>query len=234
MQELADSIRANGIIQPLIVRRSQDGKLQLIAGERRLRAAKMAGLKQVPVVIRMSTDKESLEMALIENVQREDLNCVDIALSYYQLIEDFRLTQEELAKRVGKERSNVANHLRLLRLPDEIIQDLRDARLSFGHGRAILALEDSLQRIQVKNQIIEKKLSVRETERLIGELLSAEKKEQRAKRQSPPNSMQELSDRLARAYGTKVKIAGDEHRGKIQIEFFSREDLDRIVEQMLR
>lgn len=234
LEELAESIRANGIIQPLITRRGEDGKLLLIAGERRLRAAKLAGLKQVPVVIRKSSDKEALELALIENVQREDLNCVDIALSYFQLAEDFQLTQEEIAKRVGKDRVSVANHLRILKLPENLIQDLRDEKLTFGHGRALLACTDPLRRMEIRNLIVEKNLSVREAERLVSEslLASGEKKEKPRRNEDP--ELRTFADRLGRALGTKVKTKGDQYRGAIQIEYFSKEDLERISDQLLR
>ncbi len=238
LEELAASIRANGIIQPLVVRRGDDGKLHLIAGERRLRASKLAGLKQVPIVLRKSSDREALEIALIENVQREDLNCVDIALSYFQLMEDFQLTQEELAGRVGKDRVSIANHLRLLKLPEQIIDDLRSARLSFGHGRALLALSDPLKRIELRNAIIEKHLSVRETERLISELLSdsgGKRKPKSEKRnQAPVAELNEFSERLARALGSRVAVRGDKFKGVIEIQYFSAEDLERIGEQLLR
>jgi ParB family transcriptional regulator, chromosome partitioning protein len=235
--ELSDSIKANGIIQPLITRRGEDGKLLLIAGERRLRAAKLAGLKQVPVVIRKSTDKEALELALIENVQREDLNCVDIALSYFQLSEDFKLTQEEVAKRVGKDRVSVANHLRLLKLPESIIQDLRDGKLSFGHGRALLSLSEPLKRLEVRNLIVEKQLSVRETERIIAEALVSDgtsRAKKPRKEENMPSEIKAFTERLGRALGTRVKTKGDQYRGSIVIEYFSKEDLDRISEQLMR
>lgn len=234
LEELAESIRANGIIQPLITRRGDDGKLLLIAGERRLRAAKLAGLKQVPVVIRKSTDKEALELALIENVQREDLNCVDIALSYFQLAEDFQLTQEEIAKRVGKDRVSVSNHMRILKLPESIIQDLREEKLTYGHGRALLSLSDPLKRMELRNRIVEKQLSVRETERLVAEALvqGGESKVKPRKNEIP--ELKTFTERLGRALGTKVKSKGDQYRGSIQIEYFSKEDLERISEQLLR
>lgn len=236
LQELAESIRANGIIQPLITRRGEDGKLHLIAGERRLRAAKIAGLKQVPVVIRKTSDKEALELALIENIQREDLNCVDVALSYFQLSEDFHLTQEEIAKRVGKDRVSVANHLRLLKLPDSIIQDLRDSKLTFGHGRSLLSITDPLKRMELRNLIVEKQLSVRETERLVADYLTqsgAEPKNKKKEKNVNPE-LQSFSERLGRVLGTRVKAKGDQFRGTIVIDYFSKEDLERISEQLLR
>lgn len=235
--ELSESIKANGIIQPLITRRGDDGKLHLIAGERRLRAAKLAGLKQVPVVIRKSSDKEALELALIENIQREDLNCVDIALSYFQLSEDFQLTQEEVAKRVGKDRVSVANHLRLLKLPESIIQDLRASKLTFGHGRALLSVTDPLKRLEIRNLIVEKQLSVRETERIIAEVLindGTAKERKRKKGEDMPAEIRTFTERLGRALGTRVKTKGDQYRGSIVIDYFSKDDLERISEQLLR
>lgn len=235
LAELSESIKANGIIQPLIVRRGDDGKYSLIAGERRLRAAKLAGVKQVPVVIRKSSDKEALELALIENIQREDLNCVDVALSYFQLVEDFRLTQEEVAQRVGKDRASVANHLRLLKLPEAIIQDLRAGKLSFGHGRALLSIADPVKRIELRNRIIENQLSVRETERIVAELLVQPGSEQAQKKEKTiPEELRSFSERLGRALGTRVKTKGDQYRGSIVIEYFSKEDLERISGQLMR
>jgi len=236
LEDLAASIRANGIIQPLIVRRGDDGRLHLIAGERRLRAAKLAGLKQVPVVIRKSTDKEALELALIENLQREDLNCIDIALSYFQLMEDFHLTQDELGVRVGKDRSSVANHLRLLKLQEEIINELRAGKLHFGHGRALLAIPDPIKRMEIKNKILTQSLSVRDTERLIATVISGTEpiKKQRRGAAEVDAQVSELTERLARALGAKVSIKGGAHRGSIVIEYFSRDDLSRLTEQLLR
>jgi ParB family transcriptional regulator, chromosome partitioning protein len=234
LEELAASIKANGIIQPLIVRKGEDGKLHLIAGERRLRASKMAGLKQVPVVVRKSTDKEALELALIENLQREDLNCIDIALSYFQLIEDFHLTQDEVATRVGRDRASVANHLRLLKLQEEIINDLRQGKLSFGHGRALLAIADPMARVQVKNKIIEQSLSVRDAERLIASIISGTEEPVRKQKSEKEEQVKGFEERLARALGAKVAMKGSSHRGSIVIQYFSREDLDRLTEQLLR
>lgn len=239
LAEMADSIRTHGVIQPLVVSRGEDGRLHLVAGERRLRASKLAGLKQVPVVIRKTTDKERLELALIENVQREDLNCVEVALSYFQLSEDFRLTQEEIAKRVGKDRVSVANHLRILKLPDAILDDLRKGALTFGHGRALLSVGDPAKRIELRNRIVEKHLSVRETERLVAELISETAGSEGEEKARPDNDkatleLKEFSDRLGRALGTRVKTKGDKYRGCIVIDYFSKEDLDRISLQLLR
>lgn len=234
--ELSESIAAHGVIQPLIVRRAEDGKLHLIAGERRLRASKLAGLKQVPIVIRKTSDKERLELALIENIQREDLNCVEIALSYFQLSEDFRLTQEEIAKRVGKDRVSVANHLRILKLPESILGDLRKGAITFGHGRALLSVADPVKRMEIRNRIVEKQLSVRETERIVAETLMDAPASPQEEKAEPPHKkeLKDFSERLGRALGTRVKTKGDKYRGSIVIEYFSQEDLDRISLQLLR
>lgn len=235
LKDLSLSIQANGIIQPLIVRR-EPGKsqLQLIAGERRLKAAKLAGLKQVPVVVRQSSDRESLEIALVENVQRENLNCIEIALSYFQLMEDFQFTQEQVAKRVGKDRSSIANHVRLLKLPEEIIEDLRTGKLSFGHGKALLALGDHMQKIGVRNRIFKENLSVRDTEQLVADFLSNKKGERRQKYLKKDEAMQSLSDRIGRVLGSKVILKGKPDKGTIVIKYFSRKDLDRLSERLLK
>lgn len=235
LRDLADSIIANGIIQPLIVRRLDDGKYHLIAGERRLRASKIAGLQQVPVVVRKSSDKESLEIALVENIQREDLNCVDIALSYFQLSEDFHLTQEEIAKRVGKDRASVSNFLRLLKLPESMIDDLRQERLSLGHGKVLLSISDPVKRLEVRNRIIEKNLSVRDTEEYVNELARKTGQSlQKNKKKELPLELKHFSERLGRSLGTRVKAKGDQYKGSIVIDYFSKEDLERISEQLLR
>ncbi len=237
IQELAESIKSSGIIQPLVVRKVRDG-FELIAGERRLRAAKAAGLKQVPIVIRRSTDKEALELALIENIQRQDLNCVDEALAYFQLIEEFSLKQEEVADRVGKDRATVANYLRLLRLPETILEDLKTQALSFGHGKALLGLDDADLRLRARKQILEKKLSVRETESLV-DLLKNEKKESQSSSSSSKPTPEPYAERLihlsrelARHWSTQVEIKGSDKRGKILIHYSSRQELDRILEGM--
>lgn len=240
LEELAQSIRSNGIIQPLVVRKTPQGQYQLIAGERRLRAAKLAGLKQVPVVIRRSTDREALELALIENIQRQDLNCIDEALAYFQLIQDFSLTQEEVAQRLGKERATVANHLRLLRLPDAIIDDLKRQILTFGHGKALLSLEDTDQRLRVRAQIIEKHLSVRETENLVHQLKEGTVIDPEAASPSASKKpltqvqarFQTICQDLTRYWSARVEVKGSEKRGKITIHYGSRQELDRLLEAM--
>jgi ParB family chromosome partitioning protein len=237
--ELCESIKTSGIIQPLLVRKDAAGEYQLIAGERRLRAAKLAGLKQVPVVIRKTTDREALELALIENIQRQNLNCIDEALAYFQLTQEFSLTQEEVAQRVGKERATVANHMRLLRLPEAIIDDLRLQILSFGHGKVILGLDDNDARLRLRAEIVERHLSVREAEAIV-ERMKAEAAGApvlaAVEGAHPPTPVQArfqaLSQELTRHWSAKVEIKGSERRGKITIHYGSRQELDRLLEAM--
>jgi ParB family transcriptional regulator, chromosome partitioning protein len=235
LEELAQSIRSNGIIQPLVVRKGPNGAYQLIAGERRLRAAKRAGLKQVPIVIRRSTDREALELALVENIQRQDLGCVDEALAYQQLMEDFSLTQEEVAQRVGKDRATVANYVRLLKLPQQILDDLKTGILTFGHGKALLGLEDSGQRLLARAEVIEKRLSVRDTEALVDRIKQGTPAPQAAQ-ESPKSALltrlASLATELTRSWSTRVELKGSERRGKILIHYTSRQELDRILESL--
>lgn len=237
--ELAQSIEANGIIQPLVVRKAQNG-YQLIAGERRLRAARLLGIRQVPVVIRKSTDKESLEVALVENIQRENLNCVDEALAYFQLMQDFTLTQEEVAARVGKDRATVANYLRLLRLPEAIIDDLKRSILSFGHGKALLSLDDVDNRLRARAIIVEKRLSVRDAEALIEHMKKTEAEaagadapivaEQEVGQAPGRARLTNLAHELSRQFGSRVDVKGNEKRGKIQIYYANKQDLERVLQ----
>ncbi len=239
LAELAQSIRANGVIQPLVVRRTSDG-YQLIAGERRLRASKIAGLKQVPVVVRRSTDKEALEMALVENIQRENLNCIDEALAYQQLMDEFQLTQEEAALRVGKERASVANYLRLLRLPEAIIDDLKKGALSFGHGKALLMIEDQDSRLELRKRIIETKLSVRQAEAEAQALKqkaagpAGQTVEEAALAQQDPvqQRLASLSQDLTRRWSAKIEVKGSRKKGKILIHYDGAEQLERILAAM--
>jgi ParB family chromosome partitioning protein len=235
IQELAESIKANGLIQPLIVRKGDTG-YQLIAGERRMRAAKLAGLKHVPVVIRRSTDRESLEVALVENIQRQDLNCVDEALAYQQLMQDFSLTQEDVAKRVGKERATVANCLRLLRLQEPILSALKMETLSLGHAKVLLGVEDLSLRLQVFQKILQEHLSVRETEKLIQELSAptgglTEKPKLTNNGQMTPTKerLSNLSLDLTRHIGARTEIKGSERRGKVILHYTNRQDLEKII-----
>lgn len=239
LEDLSHSVIANGIIQPLVVRKNSSGGYQLIAGERRLRAAKLAGLKQVPVVIRKSTDREALELALVENVQRQDLNCVDEALAYSQLLQDFSLTQDEVARRVGKDRATVANHLRLLKLPDVIINDLKQQKLSFGHGKVLLGLEETEHRLRLREEILQNQLSVREAEVRADSLKTDKNQIDKDEAPSPMEVQSPLKSRLAnlsqdltRQWSARIEVKGSERRGKIVVHYTSRQELDRLIEAM--
>jgi len=236
LQELAQSIRENGLIQPLIVRKNGDN-YELIAGERRLRASKIAGLKTVPIVMRKSTDREALELAIVENIQREDLNCVDEGLAYFQLMQEFQLSQEELAKRMGKERATIANALRILKLSDFILGQLKKGNLSRGHAKALLSVEDIAERDTLAKEILEKSLSVRQAEKTAQEkkaVTSPKKAEPNKKTAAAAFSPENLriTQLLTRKYMTKVDIKGDQS-GEIQIHFSSKEEMNRIVEILL-
>jgi ParB family chromosome partitioning protein len=236
LEELTQSIRANGVIQPLIVRKVGNA-YQLIAGERRLRAAKRAELKQVPIVIRKSTDRESLEIALIENIQRQDLNCIDEALAYLQLMQEFALTQEEVSTRVGKERATVANHLRLLKLPQPIQEDLKGEKLTFGHGKVLLSLDADELRMKLRAEILTQALSVRESERRAAEMKGEAPRPASAPHEEMPETplqkrLQQLSQDLTRCWSAKVDVQGNEKKGKIVIHYNSPVELERLLEAM--
>ncbi|MFA5516797.1 MAG: ParB/RepB/Spo0J family partition protein [Desulfuromonadales bacterium] len=227
LAELAASIREKGIIQPLVVR-LQDDHYQIIAGERRWRAAQKAGLRDVPVVIQDVSEDWALEMALIENIQREDLNPIEEAEAYRNLMDNFDLSQEEVGKRVGKERSTVANALRLLRLPEKVREDVVVARLSMGHARALLSLENEDDILEARSQLLQKKLSVRETEALVKKIRTFGVKP-KTKKDSDPQLVH-LAGELKRALGTQVKINQGSKGGKIEISYYSAQDLDRLLE----
>ena len=227
--ELAESIKQYGIIQPIIVSKKDD-YYQIIAGERRWRAAKKAGIKEVPVVVKDYSDREIAEISLIENIQREDLNPIEEALSYKQLIEEYHLTQEELAQRVSKSRTVMANAMRLLKLHKDVQKMLVNGDISAGHARALLALEDPKQQLQIAKEIKEKNLSVRETEDLIKTL---NEKKPSAKKKEKDDGMgfiyRDLEKKMTAALGTKVKIKRkDKGKGKIEISYFSEDELDRL------
>ena len=233
LESLADSIRAHGIVQPLLVRRRENG-YELIAGERRWRAAKLAGLSRVPIVVKEVPDESLLEIALIENIQRENLNPIEEAQAYKKLIENVGLTQEALASRVGRDRSYITNYLRLLRLPDDLQQLVKDGRLSTGHARTLLALtHPDLQR-RLARKIIDGGLSVRATEQLVHKATEEKVKVASAPHQIDPN-VRAAETKLRRALGTQVKIiqlSGD-GRGKVEISFFNSQDLDRIYNLLM-
>jgi ParB family chromosome partitioning protein len=226
-EELVESIRERGVLQPLLVRSTEEG-YQLIAGERRWRAAQMAGLQRVPVVIKESAEPESFELALIENIQRQDLNPVEEGEAYRRLREEFNLSQEDIAKKIGKDRSTVANMIRLLKLPEKLRNDLVEGVLSMGHARALLALPDSAAQLRARDSIVKKGLSVRETEKLIQSLLKRQKKPKVVVELD--SHMRAMIDQLIRHFGTKVTISRRGKRGRIEIEFYSDEDLQRILD----
>ncbi|MCX8119043.1 MAG: ParB/RepB/Spo0J family partition protein [Desulfobacterota bacterium] len=232
--ELAETIREKGILDPLTVRRVEGG-YELIAGERRWRAAQKAGLKEVPVIVREADDREVLELSLIENLQREDLNPIEEAEGFRELIETFGLSQEELSRRVGKDRTTITNALRLLKLPVDLQAHLIENRISAGHARALLSLEHADKQRELCRRILEKGLSVREAEALAKRWSEKPriKKGVDAKREELLAQLQSLQDSLRRHLGTKVTIQARGKRGRIWIDYYSLEELERIVETIL-
>jgi ParB family chromosome partitioning protein len=234
LQELADSIREKGVIQPILVEEADKGRYTIIAGERRYRAAKMAGLRSIPVIVKTLSPQEKVEIALIENIQREDLTPVEEALSYKRLADMGDLSQEEIAQKVGKSRSAVANSLRLLKLPEDMLESLDRGGITAGHARAILSvLNPSDQRVFFR-RIVEKGLSVRQAEQLASSLNHGSRAGQTqptatAERRKDPH-LQEVEQRLVEALGTKVKIVGTAAKGKVELFYFSQDDLDRLIE----
>ena len=233
MQELTDSIKANGILQPLTVRDLDDGKFELIAGERRLRSAREAGLETVPVyILSVEADVEMMEYALIENIQRVDLNPIEEAEGYAILCGKYNLDQEEIAKRVGKSRPAIANALRLLKLPPEIKSALKSGDISAGHARAILGVRKSLQMMTLYQKVIRSGLNVRQTEELVKNIAESSKELQKIQKSAPRNSeIVQIENNLISKFGTKVVIQKKRGgKGKIQIEFYSENDLQRILD----
>ena len=236
LTELADSIRANGVVQPLLVRR-HGNRFELIAGERRLRAAKMAGLEKVPVVIRDVPDEKLLEIALVENIQREDLNPIEEALAYRGLLEGVGLTQEVLAMRVGRDRSYITNYLRLLRLPDDVQRLVQDKLLSTGHARALLGIAEPSRQREIAGRIVKRELSVRETEQLVRRTAGKSRRPRAtagAAQSMDPNT-KALENKLRRELGTQVNIVQKQglDEGVLQIEFYSLNDLNRLTQRLL-
>ena len=232
LEQLAESIRTHGVLTPLLVRRNDRGQgFILIAGERRLRASGLAGLEDVPCWVREQIgSREQLELALVENIQREDLDPIETAESYHRLVNEFGLTQAEVARRVGKDRATVANAIRLLRLPMRALAEVRQGRVSAGHGKALLGLADEQQLLRILNEVIAKDLSVRATERLVASLVRP--KGARSRRPSP--AMQKLGDRLSRNLGSKVKVEprARGEKGRIVIEYLSKAELETLVQRL--
>ncbi len=232
LNELASSIKQLGIVQPLTVREKGDGTYQLIAGERRLRAAKIAGLKTVPAYIRTADDQSMLELALVENIQREDLDAIEVAISYQRLIDECQLTQEQLSDRVGKQRSTVANYLRLLKLPAEIQLGIRDNQLTMGHARTLINIKDIDQQIKVYYQVLEEELSVRKTEELVRQMQVEKLKDpaKATKKKQLNQDFEELSGHLSKVFSSEVVFRiNNKGKGKIVIPFEDSDDMERIL-----
>lgn len=234
LQDLANSIKEVGIIQPLTLRKVSENRYQIIAGERRFRASKLAGLEKVPAFIRESDDDRMLELALIENIQREDLDAIEISLSYQRLLDECQITQEELSERVGKKRSTVANYLRLLKLPAVIQKAIRDREISMGHARAIINIEDSETQIMLYKQIVKYDFSVRKIEEIVRKINSEEsqEKEQKKENKKTPFSPEydELKKHLTKHFSTNIDFKiNNKGAGKIVIPFNSDKDLERII-----
>ena len=232
LKNLAESIKEKGIIQPLVVRPASSG-YELIVGERRWRSARKAGLKQVPVVVKDVSKEEMLELALVENIQREDLNPLEKAEAYYRLMKEFGLTQEKVATRVGQDRSTVANFLRLRNLPKEIQSDIANNTLTMGHARAIIGAETPAQQKAAWRRIVKENLSVRATEALAKKLKEDKGKSPKSKRVSSANVyLQSVEDDLTRHLGTKVSIVRQGKKGRLEIEFYGNDDLDRLITRL--
>lgn len=229
LMELADSIKQFGIIQPLVVQK-RDGYYEIIAGERRWRASKMAGLKEVPVIIKDYTDEEVVEIALIENIQREELNPIEEAMAYKRLLKEFNLKQDEIAEKVSKSRVAITNSMRLLKLPDEIQQMIVDEKISSGHGRALLAIEDKNLQLKLAEEFFDNNLSVREAERLV-KLATTQKPEKKVVKYDDEFIYKDLENSMKEVLGSNVFInRKNKEKGKIEIEYYSSAELERIAE----
>lgn len=226
LEELVNSIRLYGVLQPIVVRK-KDNKYEIIAGERRWRAAKEANLEKVPCIIKEADDTQALKLALIENIQRENLNPIEEAYAYKTLIDEYNLTQEEVAQALGKSRSYIANTLRLLNLDEEIIDYISQGKITSGHGKALLGVKSKKDRLKLAKEIVEKNLNVREAEKMASKISSKKSKEKSVEKNP---FISQIEDNLMRALGTKVTLTTKKNGGKIEIEFYNDDDLQRIVE----
>jgi len=234
LEDLARSIREKGVIQPIIVSKRGDGTYSLIAGERRWRAASLAGLKKIPAVVKKTDEKDALEIALIENIQREDLNPLEMAAAFDYLLNTYNLRQEELSEKIGKDRATIANYLRLLKLPEEIQRLVSEERLSMGHARALLSVEERKRQIDLARLVVKKGLSVREVEELARDGGAKKGTGKRKKARAPEDPhVRDVEDRLARSLGTKVRVTHRGGKGKIEIEYYSLDELERLLEILL-
>ena len=230
LQELASSIKELGVIQPITVRKIDFNKFQLVSGERRFRASKLVGLATIPAYIRIANDQESLEMALVENIQRQDLDPIEIALSYRRLIEEIQLTQEEMSNRVGKNRSTIANYLRLLKLDPIIQTGMRDNFISMGHGRALITLDNTHEQLEVYEKIIADKLSVRDTEALVRKLQQTDEPKPTSKKTTTPSFAKKAGKELSDFFDVKTEVkANAKGKGKLIIPFNNKAELERIT-----
>jgi len=234
LSELAASIRELGVISPITLRKNEDGKYLIIAGERRYRASKQIGLRTIPAYVKTAADEQVMEMALIENIQREDLNAIEIALCYYKLMEEYKLTQERLSERVGKKRTTIANYLRLLRLPAEIQMGIKDKKIEMGHARAILGLPEPSQQLKVYDEIIKNDYSVRKVEEIVRDYTSGKSLDNSKNTKNPLVSLPEFDEiklRLRDMFGTKVQFnCTADGKGKISIPFNNDEELAKVLE----
>jgi len=235
LKELADSIKQHGILQPVILRKKDnEDTYELVAGERRWRAAKIAGIQTIPAIVKELSDTDVMEIALIENLQREDLNPLEEAEAYKKLLDEFGLTQEELSKRVGKSRSKIANTVRLLNLENEIKLLISKDQITAGHARALLAIEDTEERLKLAKRIVDENLSVRQTEEAAKTKAERQKRKKKEKEKFINPVFVDITEKLQRKLGTRVKLKGDEKRGKIEIEFYSEDELERILEALFQ
>ncbi|HVS93079.1 MAG TPA: ParB/RepB/Spo0J family partition protein [Mucilaginibacter sp.] len=233
LNELADSIKLQGLIQPITVRRVNPHRYQLISGERRLRASKLAGLTQIPAYVRTANDQQMLEMALIENIQRENLNAIEVALSFQRMIDECSLKQEELGERVSKNRSTVTNYLRLLKLPPTIQASIRDGQVTMGHARALISVDDPAKQLFIHQLVIQQGLSVRKAEEMAREAQRPSVKKEGKQPEPLSFQVQKIQDDLASRFSTKVKLKMDSQgKGSIEIPFLSEDDLSRILEML--
>lgn len=233
LRELSQSIKEQGVIQPLLVRNHETG-YELVAGERRLRAAKLAGLAEVPVVVKDISDRSLLEISIVENVQREDLNPMEESDSYHRLMTEFDMTQEQVADRVGKSRPAIANFVRLQNLPDQIKETLRDGTISMGHARALLGADTLAQQSEAWRTVVAKGLSVRETETLVKKLKAERNKPEKPESEPGPEEayFTSVSEDLSRHFGTRVRILRQGKKGKVELEFYNDNDLDRLIRML--
>lgn len=233
LEELASSIKLHDIIQPVTVSKLPSGKYRLISGERRWRAAKMAGIKDIPAYVRQANDAQLLELALLENLQREDLNAMEISLSYKRMMEELNYNQDQVAERMGKDRSTIANFIRLLKLPPDIQLSVRNGEITMGHARALINVDSIDKQLFIFNEIKEKGLSVRQTEALVRNLYKQSNAVKKSSKSHLPSSFQRIEDKLASHFSTRVKLKHSSNgSGQINIEYYSQEELNKILSQL--